>query len=383
VNHLLSQEQKGFWDYQRAIEKSISLEDGEKKMISISLPTGTTELIYRVSFLSPNGEIRNSLSTILSSAPSGYAQGASAAINLLNLIGGDNKGKFHIFLTYDDASNYLKTSKIVNSCYSSQSEIPGEKNFLTIEDQFGCLEESTTNLYFTFYNQNLFDDEKVVFELIPWVDIKSSKGWTFDIKEEFQEGCEDQLSNSTMPAEICACILDKFEEKFKVQELINLTDAALNKLFDDYAKSCLSETGENENQINILRLNAENAAKNSEFSLAIQNYLKVVESGSANSIDYNNLGYYYILTKQFSKAIKYLKEGEKLDEYELLIKGNIAHAYLLLGETEKAKEIYLKYKNQNVTEDMSWIEMVNEDFKIFISKNILTESFNEILNLLK
>jgi hypothetical protein len=38
------------------------------------------------------------------------------------------------------------------------------------------------------------------------------------------------------------------------------------------------------------------------------------------------------LTKQYGKAIKFLKEGEKLDGTELLVKLNLAHAYLFNNE---------------------------------------------------
>jgi hypothetical protein len=48
-------------------------------------------------------------------------------------------------------------------------------------------------------------------------------------------------------------------------------------------------------------------------------------------LDYNGLGYSFLITKQFGKAIKALKEGENIDNTELAIKLNLAHAYLLNG----------------------------------------------------
>jgi hypothetical protein len=40
------------------------------------------------------------------------------------------------------------------------------------------------------------------------------------------------------------------------------------------------------------------------------------------------------MTKQYGKAIKFLKEGEKQDDTELLVKLNLAHAYLMNDELE-------------------------------------------------
>jgi hypothetical protein len=44
-----------------------------------------------------------------------------------------------------------------------------------------------------------------------------------------------------------------------------------------------------------------------------------------------------------------LKEGENIDNTELMIKLNLAHAYLLNGDYRAAKSIYKEYQNQNIT----------------------------------
>jgi hypothetical protein len=41
------------------------------------------------------------------------------------------------------------------------------------------------------------------------------------------------------------------------------------------------------------------------------------------------------MTKQYGKAIKFLKEGEKQDDTELLVKLNLAHAYLMNDELKR------------------------------------------------
>jgi hypothetical protein len=42
-------------------------------------------------------------------------------------------------------------------------------------------------------------------------------------------------------------------------------------------------------------------------------------------------------------------EGENIDNTELMIKLNLAHAYLLNGDYRAAKSIYKEYQNQNIT----------------------------------
>jgi predicted Zn-dependent protease len=89
------------------------------------------------------------------------------------------------------------------------------------------------------------------------------------------------------------------------------------------------------------------------------------------------------LTKQYGKAIKYLKDGEKLDDTELLIKLNLAHAYLLNDNYKDAKIIYKKYQNQNVTDSLSWTQKTEQDFEVFQKAGIQSEDFERVLKLLK
>jgi hypothetical protein len=78
-----------------------------------------------------------------------------------------------------------------------------------------------------------------------------------------------------------------------------------------------------------------------------------------------------------------LLEGEQLDETDLIIKGNLAHAYLLSGEIDKAKLLYIKYKNQNVTATKSWVNMVEEDFAAFEDAGLPIENFKIIIDSIK
>ena len=94
------------------------------------------------------------------------------------------------------------------------------------------------------------------------------------------------------------------------------------------------------------------------------------------------MGYGYLITKQYGKAIKSLKEGEKIDDTELLVKLNLAHAYLLNDEYSKAKAIYKEYQNQNVTDSISWTQKIKDDYQAFAKAGIQNEDFEKVLKLL-
>ncbi len=95
------------------------------------------------------------------------------------------------------------------------------------------------------------------------------------------------------------------------------------------------------------------------------------------------LGWTYLLNKQYPEALDILKQGEDLDSTNLVIKGNMAHAYLLLGKFETAKEIYLKYKGMEVYSGTTWKQMVIEDFEKFRSIGIESDKFDVILELVE
>jgi tetratricopeptide (TPR) repeat protein len=110
--------------------------------------------------------------------------------------------------------------------------------------------------------------------------------------------------------------------------------------------------------------------------------ITIINDGKATALDYNAIGNSYLLTKQYGKAIKFLKEGEKLDGTELLIQLNLAHAYLLNDNYAAAKAIYKKYQLQNVTDSLSWTQKIKQDFAAFKKAGITSDDFERVLKLI-
>ena len=61
---------------------------------------------------------------------------------------------------------------------------------------------------------------------------------------------------------------------------------------------------------------------------------------------YGNLSNHALLMKDFNNAIELANKGLAADESKLFIQANLAVAYLCLGETSLAEEIYTRYKSQ-------------------------------------
>ena len=356
----------------------LSAEKGKNRaIVKVELPVGTTQLMYLVSFSDKATEVRSSLASALS----GPLKPVGAVLSAINTAESGNKGTIYIFKTGDEAKKF-KNYATYRSCNKSSADIPSEKNYLKLNEN-GCLTSNTDYLYFGFYNGNSSDEMNIKIELMPWIDNTASKGWSKTVKEDFMNRCLDKYKDKTQPEEVCQCVLEKLQENYKYQDFKQMIESETNKIESDLIKDCDEETGEDENQLDIERDYADSLAENGQYGEAINKLLPIIESGKADAMDFNDIGYYHIMTKQYLKAIKYLKDGEKLDETELYIKGNLAHSYLLNGDVDLAKAIYLKYKTQNVDDKTTWIEMVKSDFEVFKKNRLPSDNFDLITSLLK
>ena len=132
-----------------------------------------------------------------------------------------------------------------------------------------------------------------------------------------------------------------------------------------------------------MRLQVADLIKQNKFGDAIKKTSSIVVNGKANANDFNALGYSYLMTKQYAKAIKSLQDGEKIDDSELLVQMNLAHAYLLNKNFKSAKSIHKKYQFQNVNDSMSWTQKVKLDFDTFKKAGLPSSDFHRILRLLQ
>lgn len=381
------QNSEGYWDKERTTTKEVILGAGSKTWIRTDeFPTGTTEIVYRITLLDEDQKIIDGLATVLSLIPdpSGISKGTAGTMGLMSKMSGSDKCYYSIFSSYNDANDYFNTGNYQTACYSNPNEINKDVNRISIYNN-KCLKEGTKYLWFGFKNTNMLQSEKIILEVVPWVNNNASRGWTKTIKTTVMDNCKKQISSNNFknPDEYCLCLIEKLENKFSLQDYQKLITAEQNKVFKIIGKECLVETGEINKIYDVERQNASSFINSKEYYLAINKYLEVISNAFPTITDYNNLGYCYILTKQYLKAIKFLKEGEKLDETDLLIKGNLAHAYMLNGDFDDAKKIYVKYKNQNIDENTSWKKMVNDDFEQFSNAGIVCDKFDEIIEILK
>lgn len=316
---LYSQNTDGYWDSNRKTTANIKLAKGEMGHLEVKLPPGTTEIAYRIVPTSKYIGVLDDFAEGLKNTGYAKAKALGYSASFVSKLSGDVKCKYGIFKDIQSITNFYKTSDFSKGCFVKYDLI--NKFEINNLNKFDlCLNSQSTSLWFAFKSENLLFEQNVIVEVVPWID------------------------NSLLKKE--------------------------NSII-------------NNNELNAKRQNAAIAAQRNDYTTAINIFTEIINSGNGTSMDYNSLGWYYILTKQYFKALKFLNLGDNIDDTNLFIKGNLAHAYLLTGEVEKAKEIYLKYKGQNINETMSWTQMVYADFQDFKSKGITSPYFETIINLVQ
>ena len=385
ANAVFSQKD-GYWDKTRSTTEEITVSARDRIVIKTQdFPEGTTEVVYRITLLDKNQQMAGSLVSVLKAIPdpTGISQGSAGAVFILSKISGDDKCKYAVFSSAELAAKYKENGKTDDACLVQDTPVSKDAKRLS-KEKSACMQSNSGNLWFGFESKNWIMNQKIILEVVPWVDNKLSRGWTLENRKAIIDQCKTSnlAQKMTNSDDFCVCILDKIQSKYKYKEFQKLLTVERAKAFKDFGNSCFGESSLSKSVYDDLRKQAAALAKQGKQGEAILKLTTIINDGKATALDYNAIGNSYVLTKQYGKAIKFLKEGEKIDDTELLIKLNLAHAYLLNDNYALAKAIYKEYQSQNVTDSLSWTQKIKQDFVAFKKAGIVSNDFERVLKLM-
>lgn len=385
-NALSAQEMDGYWDKERITNKEIKLSAGDKIIIkSEDFPVGTTEFVYRITLLDENQKMVTDLASVLKAIPDPYfiGKGTGGALSLVSGISGSDKCTYGIFTDNDKALEYAKTGDFKPACLYQPNPVSKDAKVVSVQKST-CLNENTQNLWFAFENQNWLMNEKIVLEIVPWVDKKASRGWNQTNKKtaiDFIKATETAIRLPNAES-FCFNVIEKIQKEYKFQEFQRLSSTEKNALVGKFEDTALAETGNTLVFHKMIRLEAKKLSTQGNFEEAIQLLNnKIIYKSTATALDYNSLAEQYIFTKQFEKSLKTLKIAEKLDSSELLVQLNLAHTYMFLDEMAASREIHNKFKLQNVSAKQTWKNKTINDLDTFKKMNLPNDNFKKILRL--
>ncbi|OWP85495.1 hypothetical protein BWK60_13800, partial [Flavobacterium covae] len=295
-----TQTPSGYWDNQRGTTKEVNLSAGEKGVVKIQdLPVGTTEIAYRITLLDENQKMVNDLSSVLKAIPDPYfiGKGTGSAISLVSSISGVDKCTYAVFLDESSSNDFVKTESVQKACLYQKNPISKDARLISLKST--CLNENTKNLWFTFKNQNWLMSEKIILEVIPWVDNIASRGWTKKNKENVIENIKHISLSKNLKSDvsnsIAFCLLNKVMEKYRFQDFLNLSKEEQILFVEQNDPICFKQANNMSFYNNLICQQAENLFKNKREEEAI-NWIqnKLITTEYANALDYNFLAEMYM-----------------------------------------------------------------------------------------
>lgn len=378
-------QKEGYWDKERATTKEVVLTAGKRILIKTEeLPLGTTEFLYRITLLDEGQKLTSSLASVLKSIPdpTGISQGTAGLIHLTSAISGDDKCTYAIFQEAISANQFLKEGTTTKACFDQKEKINKEARMLTSASL--CL-TNLPNLWFGFESQNWVMNQKIVLELVPWVDYKASRGWDKSTKEELlllakKQAVIQKLNQKNL---FFSVFIEKMTKKYSYREFSDLLQVEKNYAIDTITEESLRATGEIKAYYDIIRDKSYAAFKKGDIEAAITIItVEMLAKGRATYIDYGMLGDYYLFSKQFTKAEDVYVKGVKLNPSEIHFQLNLAHVYLFTDRISEAKAIHKQYAQENLSSGKSWKEQATSDFKAFEKYDLPTNNFKKILRIL-
>lgn len=377
-----SAQEGGYWDKARATTKQVVISARNRIVIPTDeLPAGTTEVVFRITLLDENQQMANSLVSVLKAIPdpTGISQGSAGAVLLLSKIAGDDKCKYALFTSEDLANSYKENGETTKACLSQNEAINKDAKRISLQSS-SCLKSN--QIWFGFENKNWIMNARIILEVVPWVNVKLSRGWSIENRKSILNLCKSTDLAKRIPNSdnYCVCILEKLQKQYRFEEYQNLLTIEKTKVIKDFGTACFKETGGVDTVYGTQRSQASQFLLEGKYGEAIEKSLNNINNNQATRTDYFTLGSSYLYTKQYGKAIKYLTEAEKMDNTELLTQLNLAHSYLLNGSYSQAKAIYKEYKAQNVSDTIGWVQKTKQDFETFEKLGMPTTNFDRILN---
>ena len=376
----------GFWDKERATSKEIILTAGKRALIKTEeLPSGTTEFVFRITLLNEGQKLTSSLVSVLKAIPdpTGISQGAAGAIHLTSAISGDDKCTYAIFNESNQANQFLKDGSSDKACFEQKENVNKEVKLISMSST--CL-TNIPNLWFGFESQNWLMNQKIVLEVVPWVDYNVSRGWTKQTKKEIEKMCTSfsfyhQLSKKEI---FTGEFINLFTERYKYAEFKSMLDSEKATINSEITLQSLNNTKQMNDFIELKRKTAWDFYKKGEYQKAISFIQdEIIDNKWAQAKDYSALGDIYIETKQFILAKESYFKATELDSNHLWYQLKYANALVFNDELSEAKEIHKKYKSNNIDAKTSWTQQAKLDIAFYKSKGLNVADFKKILRILE
>ena len=203
--------------------------------------------------------------------------------------------------------------------------------------------------------------------------------------QRFQSSFQGKLTPSV--TEVSTCILAKTMKHFTPQEFNLKALGEQEVLIAIMKKDCYSETHNEalENsvmELESMKLKINELEQKGDFTTMASLAERIDLEFPSNMIQSRHLRA-LLLSNQLSKAQTLGEILAKKNPEDLIIQANLAHVYLLSNQYKQAENQYIKFKQHQNTEGVTWEELIADDFNFFIRNHIFSSSYDNIKKKLK
>ncbi|MGH1336567.1 MAG: tetratricopeptide repeat protein [Aureispira sp.] len=206
--------------------------------------------------------------------------------------------------------------------------------------------------------------------------------WTNASMNQLNKNCLSFFSHNNEDVQkVCGCVIEAIETDYRPKAFFESSKERQDLAFDRAKQNCYHSTNTQhleaqDAQIKQLLKEIQGLQETKDYTKVVSQYEAVIALGKKDATTYNNLAWACLLSQQFDKAKQYLTAGLGEAPNNLHLQGNLAHYYLITGNFEAAKAIYTRYKNKQLSEEVSWKKMVQQDLRTFEDLDIYHPDFN-------
>jgi len=166
------------------------------------------------------------------------------------------------------------------------------------------------------------------------------------------------------------------------REILKMTQAR-TKQFKQWLETLKSNPKYNPVEAETYSDQADADAKEKRYAAAVQDLQKAIEVDPKNGEYYTELGWYQLFNGKPNESLAAsLKALELSPDDSVLIKGNLAHAYLFDNQFDKARALYLENRDAKIDDERTFKQAVLDDFKEFQDAGITHPNIDKIKALL-
>ncbi|MNU87943.1 hypothetical protein D3C71_777420 [compost metagenome] len=245
---------------------------------------------------------------------------------------------------------------------------------------------SVRNCYIGLKNPSTWDGVNVTIEVVALVETQVYKDiWSTENKHKLYEACLNSFASKGPEIEqVCDCYRNNILTQYKPSEYYELSIDYRHGVLTNGIKKCSNEDNksisvvEKDKKIKELFELYEGQSITKDYKSQETTLNQLIELGYKEWSIYNSLGFSQLCLGKYEEARKSLQIGLGKNPTELYLLGNLASYFLLTDDYSEALKILKEHKKEKLSDKRKFKIVFSEDLKEFERLGFKNENFEKI-----